>query len=117
MDIEKLNRSQLAACLTALIHVLNQRKHVRVIMGKEVLVEGSLSKALKLPELLKQINSVHRAKQDKAILQFIEIWPTLSETTRELSINALGWYEPNDLEWDDPRSNKKTRLSGEDKYE
>jgi hypothetical protein len=96
--------------LNALIHTLNQRQHTRVVLGKEVTVEGSLSKALKLPELLKQIESIQVIKRDKARQRFFEIWPTFSSETRQQTLDYCGWYDVNNLAWDDPRSNKLSTI-------
>ena len=38
---------------------------------------------------------------------FQELWPTLSPQTRERVLEAIGWYDPKELDWDDKRSNRR----------
>ena len=96
MNIETLSIDETKTCLESLIYVLNQRTHTRVVMGKNIVVGGSLAKALKLPELLKQIQSVQALKKQAAVERFQEIWPTLSLPTRTQALKKCGWDEPDD---------------------
>lgn len=111
MNIKKLSHDEVVICLTALIHVLNKRQHTRLVMGKEIVVGGSLSKALKLPDLLKQITSTQSNKRDLARQRFFDIWPTFSSDTRQQTLDHCGWYEVSELSWDDPRSNRQSNLA------
>ncbi|MCK5880900.1 MAG: hypothetical protein KAG18_03430, partial [Sinobacterium sp.] len=101
-------------CLESLIKVLDQRRHTRVVMGKEIIVGGTLSKALKLPELLKQTRSIQSAKREQALERFVDIWPTFSAKTRQLSLAKCDWYNPEDDEDDEPSSFDKDYYSDDD---
>jgi len=110
-DIEPLGINSSLQLCSALQDVLDARVHQRLILGEPVLVKGSLSKALGLPEIQKHLSGKIQKKQDLAKQRLMEIWPTLSETTKEQTLDILGWYEPDALSWDDPRSNRKPLLN------
>lgn len=114
MHISHVDTQHYPKLVDALIHVLNQRRHTRVVLGEEVIVEGSLSKALKLPELLKQLRSKQEKRRLVAEERFCVIWETLSEDTKQQALDHIGWYAPNELNWDDPRSNRKPSISDDD---
>lgn len=106
MDLSILNEEQLLSCATTLETVLNRRTHRRIIMGEDVIVSGSLSKALKLPQLILQLQSPQTRKKQQASEQLQTIWQTLSESTQLAVQQELNWYDPKALDWDDPRSNR-----------
>ena len=35
------------------------------------------------------------------------LWDTLSEPTRATVLEAINWYDPKELSWDDKRSNRR----------
>lgn len=107
MDISSLDIESLRELAGAIHAVLDSRLHRRVHLGEEILVKGSLSRALHLPEIRKRLNAVNEARQQQAVNELTRLWQTLSETTRQTVIERLEWYEPDQLDWDDPRSNRK----------
>ncbi len=104
-DIQNLEESHLLRLAEALQQVLNSRTHKHTHLGEEIIVEGSLSKALKLPEIIKFLES-NENKRHQARARLDDIWWTLSETTRQRAMELAEIYEPDKLDWDDPRSNR-----------
>jgi hypothetical protein len=113
IDIHTLNKEAQLMLVEGLTKVLDSRTHKRVVMGDEITVKGSLSKALKLPNVCAMLNSSHTQRQENGHQQLAEIWSTLSPSTKERTLALLGWYEPKDLPWDDPRSNRKPQITKE----
>ena len=107
IDFEQLNDEQLLELCTQLQSVLDARLHKRQHLGEEVLVKGSLSKALKLPELIKKLSSKRPVSRQQARDAFDVLWFSLSEDTKNKTLLAFGAYDPKALDWEDPRSNKK----------
>lgn len=87
--------------------VLAARTHRRKVLGQEVLVPGQLGEALHLPQIVNRLQSKQQRLRDQGLDDFQELWPTLSTTTREKVLNAIGWYNPKDLSWEDKRSNRR----------
>ncbi len=114
MDFNDIDTALYPKLTETLIAVLNKRKHTRLVLGHEVTVDGSLSKALKLPELLKQLKSKQELKRQAAYDRLHMIWSTLSDETKHQTLDELGWYSPSDLAWDDPRSNRNPVIPDED---
>ncbi|WP_026179941.1 hypothetical protein [Hahella ganghwensis] len=98
----------------ALQKVLAARTHKKKIWGQEIVVPGQLGEALKLPTLISQLSSKVGKRREKGLEQFRELWDTLSEATRQEVLHAIGWYDPEDLDWEDKRSNRRPSLPGED---
>src|SRR5690554_333508 len=92
---------------TELQKVLASRMHRRKVMGQEVLVPGQLGEALQLPRIINRLQSKQQRMRDQGLDDFQELWPTLSAATREKVLNAIGWYDPKDLSWEDKRSNRR----------
>jgi hypothetical protein len=90
-----------------LSRVLASRTHRRKILGHEVLVPGQLGEALHLPRIVNRLQSKQQKQRELGLDDFLELWPTLSETTRERVLNAIGWYNPHELNWEDKRSNRR----------
>lgn len=107
MDITALDLDALRKLADAITEVLDSRLHRRVHMGEEILVKGSLSRALHLPELRKKLYSHQTSRQQVGKDELIQLWQTLSDNTRQSVLERLHWYEPEKLDWDDPRSNRK----------
>ncbi|KAA1173150.1 hypothetical protein FWJ25_11675 [Marinobacter salinexigens] len=87
--------------------VLAARTHRRKVMGQDVLVPGQLGEALQLPRIINRLRSKQQRIRDLGVDDFQELWPTLSPRTREKVLNAIGWYDPKELDWDDKRSNRR----------
>lgn len=107
LDIDALDIEALRELLVAVIAVLDSRMHKRKHLGEEILVKGSLSQALHLPDLQKRLNAVNEEKQNRAREDLASVWQSLSTATRQAVIEQLGWYDPHELDWDDPRSNRR----------
>lgn len=105
IDIESLD-DQTALCLTqALESVLDARTHKHNHLGQEIVVKGSLSKALNLPEIIKHLSSSQN-KRLQAKDRLDEVWSSLSSNTCQRALEVAGLYQPQGLDWDDPRSNR-----------
>lgn len=87
--------------------VLAARTHRRKVMGQDVLVPGQLGEALQLPQIINRLQSKQQRLRDQGLEDFQELWPTLSATTRAKVLDAIGWYDPKDLAWEDKRSNRR----------
>ncbi|WP_372964940.1 hypothetical protein [Marinobacter sp.] len=95
--------------------VLAARTHRRKVMGQEVLVPGQLGEALNLPKIISRLSSKQQRHRDMGLDNFQELWPTLSGRTREKVLNAIGWYDPKQLDWEDKRSNRRPVIDPEEK--
>jgi len=92
--------------------VLAARTHRRTVLGHEVTVPGQLGAALNLPRTVSRLQSRQARLREQGLDDFQQLWVTLSMQTREKVLRAIGWYKPQELSWDDKRSN---RLPGPDK--
>ena len=104
-DLDLLDEISLLRLAEALQLVLNARTHKHTHLGEEIIVKGSLSKALKLPEIIKHLDA-SESKRIKARAKLDDVWWSLSDNTRQRALEAAEIYQPNDLDWDDPRSNR-----------
>lgn len=86
--------------------VLAARTHRRTVLGQEVTVPGQLGTALNLPRTVSRLQSKQARLRDQGLEDFQQLWVTLSLQTREKVLRAIGWYKPQDLSWDDKRSNR-----------
>ncbi|WP_404368549.1 hypothetical protein [Marinobacter sp.] len=98
----------------ALDRILASRMHRRKVMGQEVLVPGQLGQALRLPLLLRRLQSRQLRQREKGLEDFNALWETLSGPTRRRVLDALGRYDPQALSWEDKRSNRRPRGSIDD---
>lgn len=114
IDIPSLQPIALRELARALQETLDSRMHKRVYMGDPVVVKGSLSKALKLPGILQRLDSTHNERRESGKAMLAELWATLSPETRAKTLERLDWYDPKELPWDDPRSNRKPSLGDKD---
>ena len=87
--------------------VLAARTHRRKVIGQEVLVPGQLGEALHLPRTISRLSGKQQRLRDRGLEDFQELWPTLSEYTRQRVLDGLGWYDPKQLDWEDKRSNRR----------
>ncbi len=110
IDIRAFNVDAVRQLAQALQQVLDSRTHKRVYLGDEITVKGSLSKALKLPDIIRALDSPQHERQNKAQDALAELWATLSPNTQQHTLEKLNWYEPKDLNWEDPRSNRRPAL-------
>ncbi len=107
MDIESLNIENARTLVSAIEDTLDSRTHKRDHLGEEIIVKGSLSKALKIPELKRTLSRTNIETQQKGIDQLSTLWATLSEATRQSALDKAGLYDPTELNWDDLRSNRR----------
>ncbi|MBB5322685.1 hypothetical protein [Marinobacter oulmenensis] len=101
---------------TELQRVLAARTHRRKVMGQEVEVPGQLGEALQLPKIIRRLGGKQQRLRDQGLDDFQELWPTLSPATRQRVLDAIGWYDPKELEWDDKRSNRRPVVGPDDEY-
>ena len=107
LELESFRIETALDAATELRRVLAARTHRRKVMGQEVLVPGQLGEALQLPRIISRLQSKQQRQRDQGLDDFQELWPTLSPMTREKVLDALGWYDPKELNWDDKRSNRR----------
>ncbi len=98
----------------ALQQVLAARTHRKKVWGQEIIVPGQLGEALKLPTIISQLSGKITKRRDKGLDQFRELWDTLSDSTRREVLTAIGWYDPEDLDWEDKRSNRRPIIPSDD---
>lgn len=96
----------LAAAL-ALQQVLEQRTHRRKYLGQIYTVPGKLGEALNLPKIIAKLNSKVIRRRGAGLEEFEELWYTLSAATQNKVLDAIDWYDPEALHWDDKRSNRR----------
>ena len=95
------------AAATALQEVLEQRTHRRKYLGQVYTVPGKLGEALNLPTILSRLGSKVARRRQAGLEAFEELWATLSATTQNKVLDAIQWYDPEELNWDDKRSNRR----------
>ncbi|MBK8973954.1 MAG: hypothetical protein IPM37_22275 [Hahellaceae bacterium] len=91
----------------ALTRVLAGRTHKRKVLGQVLTVPGQLGSALKVPTIISQLQSKVSNRRQHGLDSFQQLWDTLSEATRNEVLNLIGWYDPEQLDWDDKRSNRR----------
>lgn len=111
MESDDFNLESARIAADALQDVLAARTHQKKYLGKIYTVPGRLGEALKLPTIIGKLNSRVASRREAGLEDFQFLWDTLSEATREAVRQAVGWYEPTDLDWEDKRSNRKPKLT------
>ncbi len=107
LELETFTIETALDAATQLRRVLAARTHRRKVMGQDVLVPGQLGEALQLPRIINRLQSKQLKQRELGLEDFQELWPTLSPQTRERVLGAIGWYDPEKLDWDDKRSNRR----------
>lgn len=107
MDLQAFTAETALEAAEELERVLAARTHRRKVMGQPVLVPGQLGDALQLPRIIRSLRSKQRRLKEQGLEDFQELWPTLSRQTRQKVLDAIGWYDPKALAWDDKRSNRR----------
>lgn len=107
LELETFTTETALEAATELQRVLATRTHRRKVMGQEVLVPGQLGEALQLPKIINRLQSKQQKQREQGLDDFQELWPTLSPRTRQKVLNAIGWYDPKELDWEDKRSNRR----------
>lgn len=107
LELETFTTETALDAATELQRVLAARTHRRKVMGQEVLVPGQLGEALQLPRIINRLQSKQQKQREQGLDDFQELWPTLSPRTRQKVLDAIGWYDPKELAWDDKRSNRR----------
>ncbi|MFO7527426.1 MAG: hypothetical protein R6W86_01275 [Marinobacter sp.] len=107
MELETFTTETALDAATELQRVLAARTHRRKVMGQEVLVAGQLGEALQLPRIINRLQSKQQKQREQGLDDFQELWPTLSPRTRQKVLDAIGWYDPKELNWEDKRSNRR----------
>ena len=102
--------SALLAAL-ALSQILARRIHRKMIFGEERLIAGTLGEAVKLPSITHRLEHRSSKQRDQGLEDFKLLWDTLSLATCQSVLDAIGWYKPQDLDWEDKRSNRRPDIS------
>ncbi|MDX1589395.1 MAG: hypothetical protein R3296_10700 [Oleiphilaceae bacterium] len=110
MDPSDFNQDSARHAARVLARVLSRRQHRKTILGQTVMVPGQLGEALRLPGIIHALESRSGPRREAAVERFQAIWESLSEPTREQVREELGWYDPREMDWEDPRSNRRPDL-------
>lgn len=104
---EEFNEETALAAAIALQKVLEERTHKRKYLGQIYTVPGKLGEALNLPKIISRLSSKVAIRRESGLEAFEELWFTLSLATQSKVLDAIDWYDPEALSWDDKRSNRK----------
>ncbi len=107
MDIQTFTTDTALEAALALKIILASRIHRKKVLGQEVIVPGQLGEALQLPRITARLQSRQQRQRDQGLEDFTALWQTLSTTTKANVFRAMGWYDPQDLDWEDKRSNRR----------
>lgn len=107
MQTEPFDIENAREAAKALNRVLAGRTHRKKVLGRDVMVPGQLGEALRLPLLLRRLQSKQLRQRQQGLEDFMALWATLSELTRRKVLDELGWYDPKALDWEDKRSNRR----------
>jgi hypothetical protein len=107
MDSTEFSVETAIDAVAALQRTLAERTHRKRVMGQDVVRPGQLGQALRLPLILSKLRSRQLRRREEGLEDFQTLWPTLSASTHEKVLQVMDWYEPRDLDWDDPRSNRR----------
>lgn len=110
MQSDDFDQDSALQAAQALTRVLESRTHRRKIMGQVLLVPGQLGEALRLPTIIRRLESRMAPRRERGLDEFRQLWDTLSPGTRDEVLRLIGWYDPESLDWDDPRSNRRPPL-------
>ena len=100
--------------IKALKGTFERRTHKkRNYLGEEVWVAGTLGNAVQLPKITALLVSRSATSRAKGLEAFQTLWSTLSPSTKEKVLDAIGWYEPGVLDWQDKRSNRRPKINDE----
>ncbi|WP_417566011.1 hypothetical protein [Marinobacter sp.] len=115
LELETFTTETALEAATQLRKVLAARTHRRKVMGQDVMVPGQLGEALQLPRIINRLQSKQQKQRELGLGDFQELWHTLSPQTREKVLDAIGWYNPKELDWEDKRSNRKPLVNPDKK--
>lgn len=90
--------------------VLAARTHRKKILGQIQVIPGQLGGAIGLPAIVTKLQSKQYQRRNLGLSDFNALWITLSEETRTRVLEGIGWYDPEELDWDDKRSNFRPKL-------
>ncbi|MEX0603661.1 MAG: hypothetical protein WD623_09345 [Marinobacter sp.] len=107
MNIQTFTTETALEAALSLKTILASRTHRKKVLGQEVIVPGQLGEALHLPRIIARLQSRQQRHRDQGLEDFAALWQTLSATTHTRVYRAMGWYNPQDLDWEDKRSNRR----------
>lgn len=114
MDIQTFTIDTALEAALSLKKILASRTHRKKVLGQEVIIPGQLGEALQLPRITARLQSRQQRQRDQGLEDFTALWQTLSATTQANVFRAIGWYDPEDLDWEDKRSNRRPLTGLED---
>lgn len=107
MDSEEFDMETALVAAQSLQAVFARRTHKRKFMGQVFIVPGQLGDALRLPSIVEKLQSKSAKRRRDGLEAFQNLWSTLSDITKEQALRDIGWYDPQELPWDDKRSNRR----------
>lgn len=107
MQSEDFDLDSARRAADALTEVLRRRTHRRKVMGQILVIPGQLGEALRLPDIISRLHGKTQPRRLAGLDAFRNLWETLSAPTRQEVLEIMGWYDPEDLDWDDKRSNRR----------
>jgi hypothetical protein len=111
VDSDDFHIGNVLEAAIALDLILKKRVHPKKNWyGETILSPSKLGIDLGLPKILKRLNSKTISQKEKGLEDFQNIWMSLSAPTRTQVEESIGWYEPENLDWDDIRSNRRPKI-------
>ncbi len=107
MKSEDFETETALLAVTALKIALERRTHRRKYLGEVYQLPSTLGDVVNLPRITALLKSRSLSRREQGLEEFTYLWSTLSAATRELVLKEVGWYDHQDLDWDDKRSNRK----------
>jgi hypothetical protein len=111
VDSEDFNTETALAAAVSLNAVFASRTHRRKYLGQEFMMPGQLGEALGLPRIITSLQSKSIRRRKQGLEHFQSLWSTISDHSKQRVLENIGWYDPEQLDWEDRRSNRRPTLS------
>jgi hypothetical protein len=108
---DKFDTKTALSAATALKQILVRRKYRKVVNGEEMLFPGTLGEVVRLPAITARLENRSSKQRERGLEEFRALWGTLATNTRQSVQDAIGWYDPVEMQWDDKRSNRRPDIS------
>ncbi len=108
---ERFDTKTALTAATALREILVRRKYRKVVNGEEMLFPGTLGEVVRLPAITARLENRSSKQRERGLEEFRALWGTLAPNTRKTVQDAIGWYDPGEMHWEDKRSNRQPDIS------